>query len=360
MIEGTSVVKPRWYARNWFILVLLVLCVISFDILFPLGITGIYLLWRYSRWSTSLKWLASLAVPLPLYFLIATVVVPGSGGSVSTIGSVCLGGPAEVVAGPRDSIYVLDRHRVLRFASGGDVLWQRPAAGDGGLAADAQGNVYINDPSFLSYKNRGWIEKLSPQGHLLARWPANEAAPSLVDSHGVLYAIDSFDSPNMIVRRLQTTSGKLLGHWRARMGRNLVQGPTGTLYIQGMTDVEANSLLQVSAATGRTIRRWRLCRGCSSLDALASDTHGTLFAGLTNSSDTPFEIARLTPKKATLTFSPVNASQEQVGWLGFDSQDHIYVIRDSYDRPSPTDTGLDELSASGSVIATFNPCQSSS
>ncbi|HZS93801.1 MAG TPA: hypothetical protein VFA78_03320 [Chloroflexota bacterium] len=354
--------KSRWFARTWIIVVLLALCILSFDILFPLGIAGLFLLWRYSGWNTSLKWLASLAVPIPIYLLVAVSLGSGSGGpfsSSSTLGNVCLRGPERVATGPHGSVYVLDLHRVLRFSAGGKALWHAPASGQGGLAVDAAGNVYVDDPSYLSYKNRGWIEKLSPAGRLLARWPARESAPDLVDRNGVLYALNSFDSPNIVVRRLSSTTGKQLGRWRERIGSDLEPGPGGTLYAEGVDTAEAHHLLQVSAASGRVVRRWPLCSNCMSFDALAEDAHGTLFVGLTTTGDAPFEIARVNLGASGTKMHSINTANEQVGQLAAAPNGDIYVIRDSYSRPAPTDTGLDELSANGSVVGTFQPCQSS-
>lgn len=95
---------------------------------------------------------------------------------------------------------------------------------------------------------------------------------------------------------------------------------------------------------------------CSSFDTLAMDARGDLFAGLTVDGSTPFAIARLTLKGPTMTVRTINLAQEQVAQLAFDRRGDIYVIRASYARASSSNTGLDELSPSGSVTGTFRPC----
>lgn len=106
------------------------------------------------------------------------------------------------------------------------------------------------------------------------------------------------------------------------------------------------------------LHRWPLCAGCSSYDALAADDHGSLYAGMTVDGDTPFVIDRLAPNGAALKVQTINTAQEMVGELAIDGQGHVYVIRNSYSRPSTSNTGLDELSSWGAVMATFRACQS--
>ncbi len=351
--------KSGWYRRSWFIILLLILCLFTFDVLFPLGIVGLYLMWRHVTWRRLAKWIVTVIVLAPAEIVLVAGIVSATGigrpASVPTIGSSCLNGPEAVASGPGDSMYVLDGAQLVRIAPGGHVMWRRAANSGGGLASDAHGNVYVNSPSYLSYKSTGSIDKFSPAGAMAAQWPANEFSPATVDGAGTLYAVNDLDTKRTLVRRLSSTSGHILGQWRSRIGSALVSAGNGTLYAPNGFDLP-DGVDRVAPQSGSILHRWPVCKNCMSVDALASDTRGNLFAGLTVDGDTPFEIARVTLTKPVLVAKSINRAEEQVAQLAFDSRGDIYVIRSSYARSGPGDTGLDELSPAGSVVGTFRPC----
>jgi tripartite motif-containing protein 71 len=109
------------------------------------------------------------------------------------------GQPEDIALDKNGNVYVADRfnHSIKKFDSNGNFLArfgsQASEEGNGrfyeprGIAIDNQGNLYVTDEYFL--------QKLDPEGNLIAQWPKTEgnaldqAALLAVDGQGDLYIL---------------------------------------------------------------------------------------------------------------------------------------------------------------------------
>ncbi|GAC1443778.1 MAG: hypothetical protein NVSMB52_02490 [Chloroflexota bacterium] len=291
-----------------------------------------------------------------LLSIICALMLSACGSSSSTdtptpgpaaFGQFCIDGPERVAVAPDDSVYILDNTQLLHVAQDGKLLWKRAADPNGGLAVDTTGNAY--DIS------AGSIQKLSTSGNVAAQWPAQNTSVEMVDSGGIVYAVDSTQTDSSLVVRF-SPSGTVLGQWRGPIGSSLTPGANGTLYAIGFVTGLPDAIVQLDPATGTEQQRWQLCPNCKSYDALTTDSHGTLTVGLTTGRNPPFSIATIGGTSTKPTFTTVNTADELVSKLSIDSQGNIYVIRNSFSRPGPRNTGLDKLSPKGALTATVRPC----
>jgi hypothetical protein len=125
------------------------------------------------------------------------------------------------------------------------------------------------------------------------------------------------------------------------------------LWLRGQTNAE---LVAVDPLTGKTVVRTPPGLGAP-YSVVGSDGHGHIFIGGQNGSDTPFTVERVTITSGKFHFKTLNSSEESVGGLTVASDGNIYVIRSSYNEPGPTDTGLEELSSTGSSEGKFAACK---
>jgi hypothetical protein len=261
------------------------------------------------------------------------------------LGNICLVGPIDAQPGPRGSIYVLDRSRILRLSTHGRLL-ARLGTTDSTIAVDPVGNLYR--------QLDGHIQELSPNGRLLRQWPVGGMHPMAVDGHGKLLVTDDPDTNDRIVVELLSTHGQLLGRWRTTNSAMMAFDRTGALY--GIDTIGSGGLVQLDPTTGRVQRRFD---GAASFGTITVDSHGTVYVGATVNGDVPFAVQRLTQRHGHYTLETINLSEEEVNALAVADDGRIFVIRGSYEEASPTNTRLDVLSAHGQLIGTFRSCSKS-
>lgn len=343
--------KRKWYQRNSTLIILFVLSFLTFLIVVPLGITALVLMWRYTSWPKPIKWVLTVIVPAPLY----VIVIVLAAGVVTrfttppTVGTVAITAPSSLAIGDNGSVYVVDSRSIVHLSSSGALLG-RPGPTDSTIATDAHGNLY--------YVRQGQLRVLSPAGAVLHHWQVGPVDLVAVDHQGHVYTASQSTSTadSSRIRRF-TARGKLLQLWQTPYGNGLAIDAAGFVYAIGQSD-----LVKLNPVTGHVLARWdhSEANGMLSYDAVAADVQGTIYVGDTDDGDTPFAIQKLTQSGDHATFSTVNTSEESVGALAIDAHGNIYVVRDSYARPCPSNAGLDKLSPSGSVEGTFRSCSGQS
>lgn len=268
----------------------------------------------------------------------------------AVFGSICLSGLTAVQPGPRGSFFVQVGSRILRFSAHGRLLAQLGTT-DATIAADPAGNLYRTQ--------HGDLQKVSPTGTLLRAWPAAGMQPMAVDRQGNLIATDGggAGSGETLVERFSPT-GQLLSRWRTGYGDALAVDGAGVLY--GIDAAGGGELAQLDPATRRVVRSLSLSmnHGSVSFDAITTAPDGTVYVGTTINGDVPFAIQKLVQVHGQYLLKTINVSEESVGSLAVDTAGTIWVIRSSYARPGPTNSGLDVLSAHGHRIGTFRSCPS--
>lgn len=342
-----------WYQHDRFIVLLFVAAALTLLLVVPLGLTALVLMWRYTRWPRPLKWLLSLIVPAPLYAVLAALILSLATGTVSrlttppTLGAIALTAPNSVASGLHDSFYVVDGHTILHLTDTGQVLG-RLGSTDATIATDQQGNLYV--------AQHGEIRELSPRGTLLRRWSTGPVQLVAADRHGGVYATQHAHTPAGMTRVVRfAASGRLQSRWLTAYGNALAIAQDGTIF--GLGGPTVGELARLNPSTGRVLQRWAGGRGGTiSYDAVAADAQGRIYVGDTRDGDTPFAIQRLSYTHRRWTFTTINTAQELVGGLAITSRGTLYVIRDSYARPCPSNLGLDELSPQGTVVGTFRSC----
>jgi hypothetical protein len=233
----------------------------------------------------------------------------------------------------------------LRITRGGKLIWERPADGASSVASDARGNLYVDTSR--------QIRKLSPGGAILAAWSSSGTAPTLVDDRGDVYGATAGSGNAFAVIKFSAT-GRRLARWPGAAVQPSAVDARGMIY--GID--QEQDLVQLSPRTGRVLHRWTGCVNCSvtTYDAVASDSRGTVYAGATINGDTPFAVLRLSPHGSGVGVTTINLAEEHVAQIALGNGNVVYVLRDSYSWPSPTDTGIEELSSSGASLGTFRPC----
>lgn len=349
--------RRRWYQRDRFIVLLFVAAALTLLLAVPLGLAALVLMWRYTTWPKALKWLLSLIVPAPLYAVLAAFVLSLASGTVSqlttppTLGTLPLTAPRSVAGGLHDSLYVVDGQTILHLTDRGQVLG-RLGSTDAAIAADSQGHLYV--------AQHGEIHELSPGGTLLRRWASGPVQLVAVDRHGTVYATQDTGTPTGLTRVLRfAPSGRLLARWLTAYGSAFAVARDGTIF--GIGGPALGDLARLDPVTGRVLQRWTGGRnGTMTYDAVAADAQGTIYVGSTRDGDTPFAIQRLSYAQRTWTFTTINTAQELVAGLAITPQGTMYVIRNSYARPCPSNLGMDELSPQGTVVGTFRSCPAGS
>lgn len=274
----------------------------------------------------------------------------GNGLQTPPLGDVSLKAPYSVAIGAHDSVYVDDGNQIVHLSAAGRLL-DRLGATDANVATDRQGNLYV--------ARNGRIEKVSPSGAILRQWSAGNAPVQLlaVDQHdNVFVAEEIVTSENTSLVKRFSATGRLLSQWLTVTPAGMAVGAGGFVYIVTSATGD-DKMMRLAPTTGKVLARWSaITSGGTSYDAVGADTGGTIYVGATVDGDTPFVIQKLVHAGHHDTFQTLNAADELVAGLAVDRHGAIYVIRNSYARPCPSNLGLDKLSPSGDVVGTFRSC----
>lgn len=223
----------------------------------------------------------------------------------------------RIAVDPWGSIYLTEDEGIIKLSPAGRVLahWRGgKLAKPGSLAMGGHGNLfalYSNPPAsncgaycFRNYGAR--IEKLSPQGRVLATWYTDEAgfdqaAPGnvAVDPSGSLYVTFSASSkcyregcstsPNYELVHKLSPAGQLVARWG---GKNtcchaiaMAVDTQANVYLAGQ-DWSDGAQVRVAkfSSTGRMLARWGEPGRCGptqfgGLLSLAVDRRGTIYVG---------------------------------------------------------------------------------
>jgi len=270
---------------------------------------------------------------------------PSASGLAST---ACVSGVVGVSAGPNGSLYLQDARGIVHYSTQGSLLAHfGPKSGD--WAVDRSGDVY-----YLEGKD---IVKVSSTGVVLRRWYAPMMEPEAVNPQNgdvvAVYGGSVYAGSGPDRFELFSPSGRKIHRWSPSYSANLAFDAAGDVIATAQTNAQ---LVAVDPETGRTVLATADEEG-SPFDAVGSDNRGDIYLGGENDTDTPFIVERVTIAGDRFHFKTINSSEESVGGLTAGTNGTIYVIRNSYDEPGPTDTGLEELSPSGSSLGKFATCK---
>ena len=273
---------------------------------------------------------------------------PSGGGSNALASKACVAGVSEVNAGTDGSIYVQDSRGIVHYSKAGKLLATfGPKRGD--WTVDSTGNVY--------YLTGNTIVKVSPSGKVLLSWQAPMMEPEAVDyANGDILAVyggGNYAGTGPDPFELFSPTGKELHRWESSFAASAAFDMDGDFVATGATN---SKLAAVDPLTGKTVAVTP-----PTLDApysvVGSDNHGHIYIGGENSTDTPFTVERVTIDGSKFHFKTLNSSEESVGGLTVATNGDIFVVRASYAESSSTDTGLEELSPTGSSLGKFASCK---
>jgi hypothetical protein len=260
----------------------------------------------------------------------------------------CVAGVGEVAAGTNASLYIQDSRGIVRYSRTGTLLATvGPKKGD--WAVDGSGNIY-----YLRGKN---IVKVSAEGRVLHSFAAPNMEPEAVNpANGDILAVyggSGYTGTGPDPFELFSPTGDAIHRWQSSFSGNVAFDSRGDIVTTGQTGAE---LATVDPKTGKTVARTPSTFGAP-YNVVGSDNRGNIWIGGTNSADIPFTVEKMTLHGGKFVFKTLNSSEESVGGLTVATDGSIFVIRSSYNEPGPTDTGLEELSASGSPEGKFAVCK---
>jgi DNA-binding beta-propeller fold protein YncE len=182
--------------------------------------------------------------------------------------------PVGLAIGQQDRLYVADggNHRIQVFDSTGQFLmtWGEEGSGkgqfkfshagdtDGGMAVDAQGNVYVAD----SYNFR--IQKFTSDGEFLAAWGSKGDGDSqfrrpydlAIDSQGNIYVIDDYRND---IQKFDS-NGKFLTKWGGSGQEDGQLFDTGGIAVDGQDHIfvadYGNHRVQKFDSNGQFLIKW--------------------------------------------------------------------------------------------------------
>lgn len=296
----------------------------------------------------STRWFKLAALGAALFVAAAGC---GPSSSASALASIaCVAGVSSVAGGTNGSLYIQDDRGIVHYSRKGKLL-SSFGSSRGDWAVDISGDVY--------YLRGRDIVKVTPRGTALLSFPAPMMEPEAVNYlNGDILAVyggSGYAGTGPDPFELFSPTGRLIHRWSPSYAAEASFDRRGDIVATAQTNAE---LIAVNPVTGKTTAITPPGLGAP-YDAVGSDNHGHIFIGGENGSDTPFIVEKVTVTGHHFRFKTLNSGEESVGGLTVATDGSIYVIRSSYSEPSPSDTGLEELSPSGSSEGKFAVCRHS-